>query len=308
MRLPRVLTPPSPTSCGDLRFDGLFGGALEPLPDTWSSVTLHPRPSPPPPMEALTLMSWNLLAPPYVRSGEADWRARAARQLDEVAAAAPDVLCLQEFWHKSAEHTAMWENFARAHAYHLLVSPRPGGKEDGCAMLLRGDAADVRVSALHFGDWGNRVVQVAEFGPIGRRLVLLNSHLTFPHASAHDRPMRFHQGRKLGEYARALRTPCVVVGDLNGDEDDAAVGVLRARGGLTPMPPPLSGGGTNGWVSHVSHRGDEMACDHVLAGDGVSVAAVRLGGSAEGLRAAERISDHRPVHARLEWGRPGEEE
>ena len=48
-----------------------------------------------------------------------------------------------------------------------------------------------------------------------------------------------------------------------------------------------------------------MACDHVLAGDGVSVAAVRLGGSAEGLRAAERISDHRPVHARLEWGRPG---
>ena len=49
------------------------------------------------------------------------------------------------------------------------------------------------------------------------------------------------------------------------------------------------------------------ACDHVLAGDGVSVAAVRLGGSAEGLRAAERISDHRPVHARLEWGRPAEQ-
>ena len=77
-----------------------------------------------------------------------------------------------------------------------------------------------------------------------------------------------HQGRKLGEYARGLRTPCVDVGDLNGDEDDAAVGVLRARGGLTPMPPPLSGGGINGWVSHVSHRGDEMACDHVLAATG----------------------------------------
>ena len=149
-------------------------------------------------MEALTLMSWNLLAPPYVRSGEADWRTRRAAARRGGGGGAGRALP-PEFWHKSAEHTAMWENFARAHAYHLLVSPRPGGKEDGCAMLLRGDAADVRVSALHFGDWGNRVVQVAEFGPIGRRLVLLNSHLTFPHASAHDRPMRFHQGRKLGE-------------------------------------------------------------------------------------------------------------
>ena len=61
----------------------------------------------------------------------------------------------------------------------------------------------MRVSALHFGDWGNRVVQVAEFGPIGRRLVLLNSHLTFPHASAHDPIMRRHQARKIAALVRA---------------------------------------------------------------------------------------------------------
>ena len=77
------------------------------------------------------------------RGGLACTRGAAARRGGGGGA---DVLCLQEFWHKSAEHTAMWENFARAHAYHLLVSPRPG-EEDGCAMLLRGDAADVRVSA-----------------------------------------------------------------------------------------------------------------------------------------------------------------
>ena len=44
----------------------------------------------------------------------------------------------------------------------MLVSPRSGGKRDGCCMLVRRTllCAAPEVEALSYNDWGDRVVQL----------------------------------------------------------------------------------------------------------------------------------------------------
>ena len=91
---------------------------------------------------ALSLLSWNLLAPPYKRpkETEAASRARASAQIEVVRRSAADVVGLQEFW-LAEQHLGSWQEFAMKEGYFMLVSPRTGGKKDCCCMLVRAAAA-----------------------------------------------------------------------------------------------------------------------------------------------------------------------
>ena len=123
----------------------------------------------------------------------------------------------------------------------MHVLPRPNDKADGCAMLVRADVGEVEFEGYTFDDWGSRVCQVARLQLSGGRpLVLMQTHLTFPHRSArhprhrrshpahlgcarvlrsaHDPPMRCEQARKLSELVRAQSAPTCVFGDFNGGE------------------------------------------------------------------------------------------
>ena len=254
-------------------FSLLFGGPLRPIsaaapfvPKAWSGMA--PKP--------MTLVSWNLLAPPYKRSRkETDWRGRAEGQISWFAEQSPDVIGLQEFW-LDPDHVSMWQGFAREKGYVMHVVPRVDGKQDGCALLIRHPPAACSFSAYHYEDWGSRILQVVELsvGDNAPPLVLMNTHLTFPHQSAHDPPMRRQQGRKLSELVRATAGPVCVFGDLNGDETDPAVTTLLTLGGLSPMP--TASGREKGWISHVAHNGAHMACDMVLT-RGCHVSAWSLG-------------------------------
>ena len=170
----------------------------------------------------LRLMSYNLLCPCY-RNGyhglnrpplsfdspietPAEWGARTARQIKEIVAAKPDVVGLQEFYHADPQFRAQWEAFADGHGYAMVVTPRTGGRPDGCCLLVRvGSGIKViQVEAFGFADWGERVCQVVTAtlpGSDGAMVTLINTHLNFPHENDHDPPMRFHQGRKLGQLA-----------------------------------------------------------------------------------------------------------
>ena len=148
---------------------------------------------------ALSLMSYNLLAPPYRRHltevADGSWRPRVLEQIEEVAAADADIVGLQEFWHVSEPYVSLWRQFAAQHGYTLFISPRTNAKQDGCALLLRTAAAPegrgvarsvgarssnlvqlgerdtcfpkadkargLCTCSLH--DWGNRIVQVFDF-------------------------------------------------------------------------------------------------------------------------------------------------
>ena len=164
----------------------------------------------------------------------------------------------------------MWREFAASKGYVLHVCPRVDGKDDGCALLVRASRcrAPPEFTAFTFGDWGSRVLQVCTLSLAGvsEPLVLMHTHLTFPHASEHDPIMRRHQARKISELTRRQSAPCVVFGDLNGDVDDPALRVLTSLGGLTPLPRTTADGSR--WVSHVAHTGALMACDLVLTRGG----------------------------------------
>ena len=111
---------------------------------------------------ALSLMSYNLLAPPYRRHltevADGSWRPRVLKQIEEVAAADADIVGLQEFWHVSEPYVSLWRQFAAQHGYALFISPRTNAKQDGCALLLRTAAAP----AGRAGARSSNLVQLGE--------------------------------------------------------------------------------------------------------------------------------------------------
>ena len=295
--------------------DAVFGGELKALPSNYgtASTRLSGRNAAANHVGRLSLMSYNLLAPGYKRPAEAmeASRARALAQIDVVRAAAADVVGLQEFT-LAEEHSRPWSDFAAEAGYCMLVSPRTGGKIDGCCMLVREQCLSEapKMETYSFEDWGNRIVQVVTLSLAGpaaeesRRLTLAHTHLTFPHDSGHDSTMRWHQARKLATWVstrtQSAGVPLAVFGDLNGDVNDPAVSLLLESGSLTPHSTEVD------WVSHKSHTGSLVACDLVATADGAAtacrVASWALGGSREELVAGTSVSDHLPVSVSLELG------
>jgi mRNA deadenylase 3'-5' endonuclease subunit Ccr4 len=186
----------------DAIFGAIFSGPIKAIPSApplvetstqWQRPSISSTTSLP-----LKLMSWNLLAPCYNRrnsgrESEESWRARAAEQMLYAAASDADIIGLQEFWLETA-HVQLWTEWAKEHRYTMHLVPRTDGKRDGCAMLVRMPSSACRFSAYTFNDWGSRIVQACDLtlegiGP----LTLLQTHLTFPHASAsHARSKNTH--------------------------------------------------------------------------------------------------------------------
>uniref|UniRef100_A0A7S4B766 Endonuclease/exonuclease/phosphatase domain-containing protein n=2 Tax=Chrysotila carterae TaxID=13221 RepID=A0A7S4B766_CHRCT len=217
----------------------------------------------------------------------------------------------------------MWQEFAAKHGYTMFISRRTNSKADGCCVLIRQaspnsksprrielrnldgidpeDSTSPGLATLSYNDWGDRIVQLVGLTVDGAPVTLLHTHLTFPHPSLHDGPMRLHQARKLAECVRRVRaagTPAIVCGDLNGDHDDPAVTELLRRGGMRPMPNAAD----EAWASHVAHNGRVMACDMALTSGDCAVESWRLGGTEAELLARRSLSDHRPLHITVSVG------
>ena len=88
------------------------------------------------------VVSYNLLAPGYIRGGESreSWEARTAGQQKLLAAEAPGarVILLQEFEHANPGLAGLWAAWAETRGYWMAVVPRPG-KADGCATLVKAE-------------------------------------------------------------------------------------------------------------------------------------------------------------------------
>jgi len=240
----------------------------------------------------LRVFSWNLLAPPYKRDKKAneDWRKRIRAQIELVGLSNADVIGLQEFWADNKEYVTLWRTFALKRGYSMFVSPRTGNKADGCCMLVR--IPEASSETFSYNDWGNRVVQVVK-GEIGdHKVVLIQTHLTFLHPTPHDGPMRWHQGKKLGEFVGKLNTPIIILfGDMNSPngEADPTVQNIITFGKLEYFGP-------KGVVSHLSHNGKKMECDFVFT-SGCRLIRSWLGETEEDLISKKLLSDHRTCNA-----------
>jgi hypothetical protein len=142
----------------------LFGGELKPLAPSHSTVfdlAGEVYGAGVGVGQSLSMMSWNLLAPCYKRPAEVSPDARILAQTAVVRASQADIVNLQEFWLEPS-HLRTWRSVAAEEGYCMLVSPRSGGKRDGCCMLVRRTllASQPEVEALSYNDWGNRVVQL----------------------------------------------------------------------------------------------------------------------------------------------------
>ena len=301
------------------KLDKTFSGPAISIPATAPLLPTSPLGTAKLEADQLKLMSWNLLATPYVRhpkEAREDGMARAKTQIAYAAQENADVIGLQEFWSDSSELVGLWREFAMSNGYLMHVCPRTDRKVDGCAMLIRASicSATPEFEAFSYSDWGNRVLQVCKLPVVGASLplTLYNTHLTFPHANEHDPVMRRHQARKLSEIARVDDSATVVFGDLNiPNEDDDALKVLTTLGGLTPLPPtyvPVLGGEGERWYSHNAHTGELMACDQVLTRGRCKVQDWRLGLTHKGLVERSLPSDHRPMHASILVGEAATEE
>jgi len=246
----------------------------------------------------LRLISWNLLASPYKRDKKSkdEWRHRTRAQIKVVGESNADVIGLQEFWVQNEEYLTLWRIFASIRGYSMFVSPRTGSKADGCCMLVR--LREASIKTFSYNDWGDRIAQVVtgKFG--NEEVTLVQTHLTFPHPTPQDGPMRWHQGKKLGEFVGKLNVPNIILfGDVNtpnGEADPAMQNIMRYG--------KLKDFGPKGVVSHLAHTGDKMECDFVFS-KGCRLIQSWLGETEDELVNKKLLSDHRSCHAVLSFNK-----
>ncbi|KAJ1624956.1 Endonuclease/exonuclease/phosphatase [Pavlovales sp. CCMP2436] len=261
----------------------------------------------------LRVTTFNVLNPIFARINEEGtrestederWLRRNEAIATQLAAARADVLCLQEYWvdgpstyHNIFERGALGE-------YTRVVSSREG-RADGCLTLL-----GPRVTALgepvevHFGSFADRVATIlhlrveqpgclADYGEgcPAPELLLVNTHLTYPHAPFFS-ALRLDEVRRLMlalDDVRAARSlspdfPVVICGDFNGTPTGNVFKAMLSHGFVSavdqhrggsqyakPLPrAPLLADGTelrakpkSRWVTHRTHTGRTSGVDYI---------------------------------------------
>ena len=166
-----------------------------------------------------------------------------------------DVICVQELWFDDT-YFELFQN-AIADTYVMYTLQRVHNKPDGLAILLRKNLFPTpKAIGIDFHDFGSRVGLML----VWDSFALFNTHLTFPHNNKYDRKIRMSQVHDIQAVINDYSTnQHVVVGDFNGSIFDEAISQLLSGGNLYPMMEHSD------FVTHVSHRGDKMACDLFLS-------------------------------------------
>lgn len=181
-----------------------------------------------------------------------------------------DIICLQEFWFDPAYETIFRSALGDSYDFHTVK--RTGGKSDGVAVLLRKGKWDVRSKlGLSLSAIGDRVALVMHLrskdseegkAPGGEDLILVNTHLAFPHNSL-DRMNQMAQIEVITETVETVvreaglptMTPRVVVGDLNVEGTDPVCGHLGANGFRSAF---ASLHLEQRVITHRNHKGEEV--------------------------------------------------
>ena len=237
----------------------------------------------------LRLCQFNVLAPSARICAPLDripWRERHNAVCDAIGSLTPSIVTLQEF--DFAPATA---GFAQLYQdklgedFHIFTKQRTGRKLDGLALLVRrSDFDEVSVDSFDLEPRScDRVCMVGRMRhkASGRRIAVLNTHLTVAHASnGHDiprcRPLQMEQVldcalRQQADSA-AVRADAVFIGaDLNCDhlEEEASVSGKRS---YTPAE-----------VSRPVHMAFETGFRSAFH-DALDASASENGGSADGGR------------------------
>ncbi|GAB5029864.1 calcium-binding protein at1g02270-like isoform x2 [Nannochloropsis oceanica] len=254
---------------------------------------------PQPEQQSLSISTFNILAPCYKRmqdgGREADFPEYMERRAIDTATFIreeldTDIICLQEFFMHDEAYTSLFHS-TLADVYDFYLHPRPS-KKDGLGVLLK--KGKFRVHAVRgatLSRWGSRVGLLMDLEAAvdekmgqkatgeGQRVVLLSTHLSFPH----NRFDENQQHRQVLSLTRMLETYVkgqeavngrqrmlqVLCGDFNVDLTHPVLDPIHALGfrhvmaagesrgvGAEDVGQPL--------VTHRTHRGEDVAVDHIF--------------------------------------------
>jgi hypothetical protein len=239
-------------------------------------------------VDRVRVMTFNVLCPEYKRvdgggreSDDVDAAMeRQGRILDLIASDAPDVLCVQEFWHADEKVRGLWLERLEKGGYEVRWTPRTGGRCDGLLTAVQRETLEVVDSQdVLFNDCGDRVANVTRVKRGNLEAMVVNIHLLFPH-NENSSLIRLREIFQTLEHLnqmmkadglRGRKIPIIMTGDFNGTSGANGEGQGRVYRFLTSQGfvnalddcQRRQGCSTN-WVSHMSHRKIPVGVDHMF--------------------------------------------
>lgn len=264
------------------------------------------------------------------------WNARALRTADffqKEVLGHTDIIGLQEFWMDSAYREIFEGNFRLA-GYELFALKRPNQKLDGLVVVVKSSAFEVLgTEHIHLCGVGDRVALLLwlRHRDSGKDILVANTHLSFPH-SIEDRTEQMDQmqalTRVIDDFASQFHitnASRIILGDFNVESTSPVCEHLRELGYLScfEISPPAnchveddaSQVDPGRFISHRTHRSEDLGVDHIFLKPEMDVAdadrvfvsdcCVLPKGKGCGLwDETFRISDHRPVSAKIIFAQP----
>lgn len=192
------------------------------------------------------------------------------------------IICLQEFWLGSEELVRLYDDNLGHAGYHTYKLPRTNNRGDGLLTAVKSEKLRVlNYRELLFNDCGDRVAQFFHLRlrvPYYKRgqnakqeLLLVNTHLVFPHDSSFCL-IRLRQVHKIIECLEHFKiehnlgsTPAILCGDWNGSKRGHVYKFLRSQGFVSSYDTAHSytDSDAHRWVSHRNHRGNICGVDFI---------------------------------------------
>ncbi|KAL4622018.1 hypothetical protein ACB092_06G267000 [Castanea dentata] len=244
----------------------------------------------------LSCTTFNILAPIYKRLDQqnqalreseykAMWESRNQKILDWLLYKSSSIICLQEFWVGSEELVNMYQKRLGGAGYITFNLARTNNRGDGLLTAIHKDYLRVlNYREVLFNDFGDRVAQLLHVqsvvpflpnrkGNIGQEMLIVNTHLLFPHDSSLSL-VRLHQVYKILQYVESYqrekklkRIPIILCGDWNGSKRGHVYKFLRSQGFVSSYDDAHkytdSDADAHKWVSHRNHRGNICGVDFI---------------------------------------------
>ncbi|KAJ7514398.1 hypothetical protein O6H91_23G042600 [Diphasiastrum complanatum] len=243
----------------------------------------------------ISCTTFNILAPIYKRVNGEDcresqfrefWLSRNERILEMLLSKNSSIICLQEFWLGNEELVTLYEQSLGSAGYEMFQLARTNNRGDGLFTAIKKDELLVLDHReLLFHDCGDRVAQILRLQSVVpkdkvdqracslQELILVNTHLLFPHNSNYSlaRLRQVHKIlRFLEEYKaehRLFSVPIVLCGDWNGSKRGQVYKFLRSQGFVSSYDLVHhytdSDIDAHHWVSHRNHRGNICGVDFI---------------------------------------------
>lgn len=239
--------------------------------------------------------TFNILAPIYKRLIHEDhacreseirayWLDRNEGILDLLLCEKSSIICLQEFWVGNEELVNMYDTRLGDAGYINFKLARTNNRGDGLLTAVHKDYFRVIDDReFLFNDFGDRVAQLLHVEVIApltqcrnnnsvcQELVIVNTHLLFPHDSSMCLE-RLRQVYKILQSVEAYQKennlsplPIILCGDWNGSKRGHVYKFLRSQGFVSSYDTAhhYTDADAHKWVSHRNHRGNICGVDFI---------------------------------------------